>query len=159
MRKKFIPLFIVAFILGSIITVSKLITAPPKTSSSKAQELPSNLVDPNFDSVQSRIIAGFPTFPIYPGAKIKESRKEKGAQESIKGYTGLWEVGVNNNVADIVSWYKTNLAEEGWSVQSSGENASLTEDIIQANKGDVSVVIIIEMEDTESIDILVNIPL
>jgi hypothetical protein len=95
-------------------------------------------------SAEGKVPDGLPAdVPVYSGT-IKNSAKMEGPQDT--NYSFAVETG--DDVATVVSWYKTKLTEKEWKISStvtSGETA-----MVSAEKGETNKLVITVGKDTSS---------
>lgn len=119
---------------------------------------------PNYTTLQNKLVATFPDFPVYPGALIVESRKLDGAIDNMKGYSADWEIEGNEPTVDtVVSWYKTQLVNAGWTLMPIDPSNNVgVEQYVKASKGSQNALVTIETgegSDPNNVGILLEIPL
>lgn len=105
--------------------------------------------------VEGELVASFPEFPVYSGAKIEYSYESTSSQPT--GYEALWVS--NAPVPTVMSWYIDTLTAEGWEIESLPDNRQdPTEQFLIASKGDNTVYLITEDEDKGYTEIFVEFP-
>ena len=107
------------------------------------------------ETVQGKLIAGFPSFPIYPGAKVVES--ERLTEGTKVGFEA--ELITNDSVQDSYSYYLRTLKRDGWKIIFASSNSSTAEEQgLGAEKDAVRVYIEFEEENGKT-EIEIEFPL
>lgn len=105
---------------------------------------PTRMVE-KIEEIKEQLIAGMPGVPLYPNATIKESFKRT------LGETYVYTVNMTTeaSMSDILSFYQTELTNDGWTITVIPENIAKVEDEagLEASKGDMSLLITLESED------------
>jgi hypothetical protein len=119
---------------------------------------------PNYTTLQNQLVATFPDFPVYPGAEVIESRKLDGAVDGVKGYSADWEInGSKATVDGVVSWYKTQLVNAGWTLTPIDPSNNVgVEQYVKVSKGSQNALVTIETgegSDPSNVGVLLEIPL
>jgi len=151
-------------VAGAVVVIRAPRTISPTTNSTLSTSPNADVVtqSASTEDANESLVASFPAFPVYPGATIESSRKQPNGIPNVTGYSAVWHVTGNQDVATVASWYRSELTKLGWTVADpSTENASLNEQDLHATRSKQSAAIIIEKgEDTDknTIEILVDIP-
>jgi hypothetical protein len=70
------------------------------------------------DSATDGLVPGFPDIPVYPQAKLLESKAYD--EDGGKGYLAYYQT--NDQLTTVFTWYRKELVNEGWEVSSEPED-------------------------------------
>jgi hypothetical protein len=107
------------------------------------------------EHAQGKLVAGFPSIPIYPGAVVEESSRV--VEGNKVGFEA--ELITDDPVFDVYSFYLDALKRNGWEISFASENSpSAEEQGLGAIKDDLRIYIEFEKDDG-STEIDIEIPL
>lgn len=114
-------------------------TTPPITS------------EPEVVESRDALVAGFPDFPSYPGAKIETSRVASDSQgKHFEAYLVS-----NQSVSEVSKWYSQELLNDGWEqLDESGDERNVDKSMV-FQKGKTKVGLTIEDEHSGNIEIAI----
>ncbi len=159
-NKKITKNQIIIFAIIAVVIIFALVSFNKKQNAAKS--IPNNnnkqssvTGDPNKVEVKNQLISTFPSFPVYPGAKIISSAKV--GQSPTRGFEAVWET--DASVPLTMSWYLTELKKGGWNVVAPpGDAKTVGEQIAQVSKDKLSVTLDIDQKNSDTTEIIVNIP-
>ena len=126
---------VVIFIVlsGWLVTVRKQSNNEAGTTKTPNLEV---ATDPNFPEVEGKLIAGFPTFPVYPGATLIASAKTNRADQPDTGYRAKWET--KDAVIKVMRWYQDQLPKSGWKYEVPNDPNAAGEQVAEIKKGNLA---------------------
>lgn len=146
----------VPLVIGFLVTVCLVLLfvyyRSSQTSPSLPLPAPLPLTSPSptrmvekMEEVKGQLIAGMPNVPMYPDATLHESFKRTLGEQYV--YTA--NMTTEASMSDILSFYQTELTNDGWTITAIPENIAKVEDEagLEASKGDMSLLITLESED------------
>ncbi len=151
---------VIIFAIFAIILVFALVSFNNKQNAAKLvtndnDKRSSITGDPNKVEVKNQLISTFPSFPVYPEAKIVRSAKI--GQAPSRGFEAKWET--NESVPQVMSWYLSELKKEGWEIVTPpGDTYTTGEQIAKLSKEQMTVTLDIDQESKNVTEIIVNIP-
>jgi hypothetical protein len=117
---------------------------------------------PNVQQETSKIIAGFPNFPLYPSAVIDTSQHTEAVQtpyfqpEHYQAYLTVQ----GKSVANVITWYTSELQKMGWTIARHADPSQQEDDQnIAFTKNGMNGTLNAEEENTEvTISIFISLP-
>ena len=142
-KSKILFVFFVLLFSVLAIGVGVALLKKPKDIKVTPGQTPEITVEPGKTELEGQLIAGFPEFPVYPGANIVSSYKK---QEGDKvGFEANWEADASVN--EIIVWYIDALRESGWVFEEEPELDYTSEQQLIARKDETTVYLTAEREE------------
>ena len=144
--------FVLVFSVLAIGVGVALLKKPKDTKITPAGQAPVT-IEPGKTELEGQLVAGFPEFPVYPGANIVSSYKKQ--EESKVGFEANWEA--DASVSEVIVWYIDALRESGWVFEEEPDDLSISEQSLVAKKDNLRVYLTVE-EGVSITEINVEIP-
>ena len=106
---------------------------------------------PVVKQAQNQLIAGFPVFPVLPGATITSTQHTEAVNSPFfqpASYQAYLES--NQSVTEIINWYIQKLQLSGWTISRAADKSDLTDENIVVFKDKLTATVNVEKEDGKS---------
>ncbi|MCR4264341.1 MAG: hypothetical protein NUV98_06510 [Candidatus Roizmanbacteria bacterium] len=136
---------IFALLFGFLLTIGVVLFLVSNRSVSNTTNTapvnPTQSVVDTMEKVEEKLVSGMPDIPMYPDATVEESFKRTVGE--MNEYYAVWTV--NASVGEIISFYETELAKDGWTITEIPEERNETGDeSIAATKNNMNLLINLE---------------